>query len=406
MAEGSATPADFEEITNNINQLACGDDEGLSATKKSAAVPGGKTKRALGSLAAELHIAIAEVCGNRALLKLRRVCRTLAEDTSDVFSKRFFGAVSHRLTVESMEKLCAITKVPRIARHVEILSLDISDRNLDPGRKRPTRKQRSKVAATRTRISSGLTEALQRLDALGAGSTLVVHSLETAIDFRCVGTALLQCNYAPRKLRIDLEDAVEAPWPHSQTLSSMSLAGLSRTWSKLEDLNLDVTFPFRVTSANPVMDFTRVLRDAPNMKRLSVTADSCPGVASFYKNLRASHLRCLEMDYEDLPTLDLLQILGHYQASLKKLSLARITLDHPDGWCTVLQKIRDDMQLEELSVDDVDFHFGLDFAGQIFGAKRVRYFSLDLQSSEMRDRLNELMVVASDADADSELWEG
>ncbi|KAF2208189.1 hypothetical protein CERZMDRAFT_87918 [Cercospora zeae-maydis SCOH1-5] len=397
MAKRRAKRANVGRNTHKTNKLNHQQSEKVLIADGSTAVTAVNTKNFLGNVAAELHIAIAEECDDKELLSLRRACRKSAEDTSDVFAKRFFATARHCLTADSIKKLCDITGITWIARHIETLDIDISRRHLDQIMKGKSQEEQVQIRAKRVKDLKRLTEALQRLSTLGAGSILVLHAFHSTVDFHCVGTALLRSNHAPRKLRVELVAVDGTSMINSPTLSSEDLGRFGRVWRRLETLDLDLPYVYDFfASKHPIMQLVRVIHSASSLKSLSVKADGFPGVASFYKTLGATHLRTLEMKDEELSTAELIKILEHYRHSLRKLSLSNVTLDRPDGWCAVLQKIRDDMQLEQLSVREVDHHeSGIPYR---FGAERAREFSLNLQPSAMSERLTELLVVAPFSD--------
>ncbi|KAM3421354.1 hypothetical protein BST61_g1751 [Cercospora zeina] len=402
MAKRRATGANVvDRNSHKTNKLDRQKREELDVADESAAAAAAKTKNFMGNIPAELHIAIAEECDDEALLSLRRVCRQVTQDTSDVFAKRFFATTRHCLTAHSIKRLCTITGVARIARHIETLDIDIGSQHFEQMMVGKDQKQRAKTRATRRKYLKRLTEALRRLSALGAGSILVLHTFDCTIDLHCVGTALLQSNHAPRKLRVALEQVEDYLSVKLPTLSPEDLAGFSRVWMRLETLELNLlNADHSLVEQDSAMDFIRVLHSAAHLKSLSVTADGFPGVASLYRSLGATHLRELEMEEQELSTAELIQILEHYRHSLGKLKFAEIDLTEWDGWCAILQKIRDDMQLEQLSVQEV----GYAESGSIhrFGSGRARAFSLSLQPPAMRERLTELLVVAPISDTHSE----
>ncbi|CAK1360426.1 unnamed protein product [Cercospora beticola] len=397
MAEGRKSEASLEEITDAFKKLSFQENAGLDVAHNIVTEIVPKSRRGFGSLPTELHIAIVEDCDDYTLLSLRRVCQNLALDTNDIFAKRFFTTVYHCLIQDSMDRLSAIAHTPRIARHITTLSLDIGLKQCRKIKKRKTRVKPGDWMFVKgdhqMEDSSQLAEALRQLSALDAGSVVVAHSANSAIDLHCLTTALLRSNHALRKLRIDVNDVHIIPSSELQNLSLDDLERRRTVWSKLEVLELDLFYDEDPSAFSQVTDFIGVLNSASSLQNLTVTSYCSPGVTDLYKTLGADQLRTLELEGEVLSSADLCSVLEHYRSSLKQLSFTHITLHELHGWRTVLRKIRNDMQLEKLSV----FHVDDSESGhsQRFGTYREEGFSFNLQPSAMREKLTILLKLFS-----------
>ncbi|PPJ53081.1 hypothetical protein CBER1_11749 [Cercospora berteroae] len=359
------------------------DTKGLVVSNKplAAKVTNMDGRNFLGSLAAELHIAIAEECDEKTLLNLRRVCRSLAEDTNDVFVKGFFGTTHHELTVESMEKLCAITRIPSIARHIHTLSLDIGQRHWRPNE------------------SQNIHRELPHWRAKKQGTLRVQswrHSRKTAIDFHLLTTALLQSNHTLRKLSIRLDEVHVDPVFAAQDLSSEDRERLGQVCSTLETLDVVLHHDEDPAAFAQVDELYGLLR-VSSLQAFSVASYGYAGVTHLYQTLGATQLRSLQLQDESFSTsADLIEVLEHYHESLERLSLRGVTNHDTNRWPTVLQYIRDNMSLEELNVYCVDAYFGY----HQFGTEGIVRFTLRLQPSAMKERLTELLVPFSDETED------
>ncbi|PPJ53080.1 hypothetical protein CBER1_11748 [Cercospora berteroae] len=146
------------------------------------------------------------------------------------------------------------------------------------------------------------------------------------------------------------------------------------------------------------MGIMALLRSTSSLQSLFLQGFPDQNTARLYSSLGASNLVSPVMQGGELSTAELCEILGHHSISLKRLTVVGVVPDAPvldtKEWCTVLQKIGDDLQLDELNVrhakcKDPDgwgppgMHF--------FGVEHVYEFALRLPPLEMRQRLTELI---------------
>lgn len=83
--------------------------------------PAGKPQY-LGRLAAELHISIAQNLEKKDLRSLRRLSRSLAKDTFDIFAEKNFTCLSCRFTTRSLKNARKISATPHFVRHVKTIA--------------------------------------------------------------------------------------------------------------------------------------------------------------------------------------------------------------------------------------------------------------------------------------------
>ncbi|KAI5364902.1 Putative leucine-rich repeat domain superfamily [Septoria linicola] len=341
------------------------------------------TTTRFGQLAAELHIAIAQRCNGEQLLALRQVCRNLAKDTTDVFARHFFTYVSCDIDGESLQRLCDLSAVGYLARHIRTLSLSVRG-----------------VADFVYHASEVvlLAQSMKALTKLGAAKELHVEACpwltrramktlappptDLTFNIDIVHEAMISSSFVPSKFRYESPMPLDLP---QSSLNPQAVDQLCQIWAHLEHVQFSIDSGDWATAPN----FPKLLQSATKLRTLGIFGYNSRGALDIFSWLRTSTLRSLSLSQDTLCSQELCDILTRFASSLKRLELVCIDLVEENGWLKVLEHIRDHMHLDHLSVrsvksglDDVLMHFGIAFRTE---------FTIQGRPLEMRVQLDALL---------------